>query len=130
MRIQFCSILVDNQEKALSFYTNILGFNKKADFLMGSYRFLTVTSPENRDDLELILELTNFEPSKTYQKSLYNAGKPLAALITKNIQEDYSRLKEMGVVFRNEPHNSGPIISVLFEDTCGNIINLVQQTHM
>jgi catechol 2,3-dioxygenase-like lactoylglutathione lyase family enzyme len=130
MRIQFCSILVDDQEKALSFYTNILGFKKKADFLMGTYRFLTVTSPENPDDLELILEPTDFEPSKTYQKSLYEAGKPSIALITKDIQGDYSRLKKMGVVFRNEPQNSGPIISVLFEDTCGNIINLIQQIQM
>ena len=130
MRIQFCSILVDDQDRVLYFYTKVLGFKKKADFLMGTYRFLTVTSPENPDDLELILESTDFEPSKIYQKSLYDASKPSAALITKDVHRDYLRLKEMGVVFRNEPQNLGPIISALFEDTCGNIINLIQQIQM
>lgn len=126
MQIKFASIMVDDQERALHFYTNILGFEKVADIPMGQFRWLTVTSPEGMEGVELLLEPMNFPPAQTYQKALYEAGIPATAFPTTDIQAEYQRLKELGVTFRGEPQSMGPITTVLFEDTCGNLINLVQ----
>ncbi|MGA2974331.1 MAG: VOC family protein [Spirochaetia bacterium] len=128
MQIQFSSIMVEDQEKALKFYTEVLGFVKMADIPMGKYRFLTVVSKENPKGAELVLEPTSFPPSKVYQKALYDAGIPIAAFPTKDIQKEIAALKARGVRFRGEPQNAGPIMTVLFEDTCGNLVNLVQPT--
>jgi predicted enzyme related to lactoylglutathione lyase len=128
MQIKFSSVMVDDQEKALKFYTEVLGFTKMADIPMGEYRWLTVISPEGSKEIELVLEPMGFPPARTYQKALFEAGIPLTAFRTTNMQAEYQRLKEKGVVFHGEPQNMGPIISVLFEDTCGNLINLVQAT--
>ena len=117
---------MDDQEKALHFYTEILGFTKKADVSQGSYRWLTVTSPEGPEGVELVLEPMGFEPARDYQKALYNAGIPITAFLSSDIQAEYARLKANGVNFRSEPQTMGAIKSVLFEDTCGNLINLVQ----
>jgi predicted enzyme related to lactoylglutathione lyase len=130
MRIQFSSVMVDNQDKALQFYTEVLGFVKMADIPMGEYRFLTVGSKENPADAQLMLESTSFPPSKIYQKALFDAGIPSTSLITADIQKDRSRLQKAGVKFRGEPRNAGPIMTVLFEDTCGNLVNLVQPLQM
>jgi catechol 2,3-dioxygenase-like lactoylglutathione lyase family enzyme len=118
-------VLVDNQDKALKFYTETLGFVKKFDIPMGEFCWLTVVS-EDREDLELALEPLGFEPAKIYQAALFSAGIPLTALATTNIDADYSRLKNLGVVFRGEPKQAGPVKTVVFEDTCGNLINLYQ----
>ncbi|MGE0886584.1 MAG: VOC family protein [Blastocatellales bacterium] len=126
MQIKFISILVADQDQALRFYTEKLGFVKMADIPMGQYRWLTVTSPEGIEGVELVLEPMAFPPAQTYQKALFDAGIPATAFITKDIQAEYKRLKELGVVFRGEPKSMGPITAVLFEDTCGNLINLVQ----
>ncbi len=126
MQIKFTSVMVDDQEKALKFYTEVLGFEKMADIPMGEYRWLTVVSPEGAEGVELVLEPMGFPPARVYQKALFEASIPLAALISKDIRSDYKRLKERGVVFRGEPQNQGIITTVLFEDTCGNLINLVQ----
>jgi catechol 2,3-dioxygenase-like lactoylglutathione lyase family enzyme len=126
MQIRLSSILVDNQEKALKFYTEILGFVKKFDIPLGEYRWLTVVSPEGSEDMELVLEPMGFPPARVYQKALFDAGIPLTALFSSDIEKDYQRLKTQGVIFRSEPMNMGSIMSVLFEDTCGNLINLVQ----
>jgi catechol 2,3-dioxygenase-like lactoylglutathione lyase family enzyme len=126
MRISLSSILVDDQEKALGFYTNTLGFTKMADIPMGTFRWLTVVSPEGADGVEVVLEPIAFPPAQTYQKALFDAGIPQTAFLTDDIQTEYQRLKERGVVFRSAPVERGPIITVLFEDTCGNLINLVQ----
>ncbi len=126
MQIKFSSVMVDNQDKALQFYTSILGFKKMADIPMGTFRWLTVTSPEGVKGTELVLEPMNFPPAQVYHKALFEAGIPAAALITSDIFADYRRLKSLGVVFRGEPVSMGPITSVLFDDTCGNLINLVQ----
>jgi catechol 2,3-dioxygenase-like lactoylglutathione lyase family enzyme len=126
MQIRFTSVMVDDQEKALKFYTEVLGFAKMADIPMGEYRWLTVVSPEGAEGVELVLEPLGFPPARTYQKALFDAGIPLAAFITGDIQAEVSRLKARGVTFRGEPVNAGPILTVLFEDTCGNLINLVQ----
>lgn len=126
MQLKFISITIDDQEKALAFYTGTLGLRKMADLPMGEYRWLTVVSPEGVDGVELVLEPTAFPPSKVYQKALFDAGIPATAMISSDIQAEYRRLQAAGVVFRGEPQVMGPITAVLFEDTCGNLINLVQ----
>lgn len=126
MQIKFVSVMVHNQDEALSFYTNVLGFRKMVDIPMGKYRWLTVISPEGMEGVELVLEPMGFQPARIYQKALFDAGIPATAFITKDIDAEYKRLKELGVVFRGEPKSMGPITAVTFEDTCGNLINLVQ----
>ena len=128
MRINLSSVMVDDQEKALKFYTEMLGFVKMADLPIGEYRWLTVTSPEGPDGVELVLEPMGFPPARDYQKALYSAGIPLIAFLSNDIQKEYKLLKGRGVIFRGEPQAIGPITSALFEDTCGNLINLVQPT--
>ena len=128
MRINLSSVMVDDQEKALKFYTEMLGFVKMADLPIGEYSWLTVTSPEGPDGVELVLEPMGFPPARDYQKALYSAGIPLIAFLSNDIQKEYKLLKGRGVIFRGEPQAMGPITSALFEDTCGNLINLVQPT--
>jgi catechol 2,3-dioxygenase-like lactoylglutathione lyase family enzyme len=126
MKIGLAGIIVDDQDKALAFYTGVLGFTVKNDIPMGQFRWLTVTSPEGAEGVELVLEPTGFPPAHAYQSALYEAGIPATAFLTDDIASEYARLKQLGVVFRGEPSNMGPITGVLFEDTCGNLINLVQ----
>jgi predicted enzyme related to lactoylglutathione lyase len=126
MKLKFLSVHVTDQDHALKFYTSVLGFTKMADIPMGSFRWLTVVSPDGIDGVELVLEPLNFEPARIYQKALFEAGIPAIAFITTNINAEIARLKSKGVNFRGEAKETGPIISVVFEDTCGNLINLVQ----
>jgi predicted enzyme related to lactoylglutathione lyase len=128
MQIRLASVMVDDQEKALRFYTNVLGFVKKMDIAMGQYRWLTVSAPEGAEGVELVLEPIGFAPADTYQKARFAAGMPATGFITHDIEAEHKRLKELGVVCRGEPKSMGAIIAVLFEDTCGNLINLVQPT--
>jgi catechol 2,3-dioxygenase-like lactoylglutathione lyase family enzyme len=126
MRIDLSSVMVDDQEKALQFYTGKLGFVKMADIPMGDYRFLTVVSPEGPDGIELVLEPMGFPQAREYQKTLFDSGAPITAFRTDDIDAEYAKLKGRGVTFRGEPQVMGPIKAVLFEDSCGNLINLVQ----
>ena len=126
MQIKLASVTVENQENALHFYTAVLGFVKKNDIPMGPFRWLTVTSPEGVEGVELVLEPPGFPPALAYQKALFAAGIPATAFITSDIAAEYRRLKALGVSFRGEPKSMGPITAVVFEDTCGNLINLVQ----
>jgi catechol 2,3-dioxygenase-like lactoylglutathione lyase family enzyme len=126
MQIKFISIMVCDQDVALRFFTNVLGFVKMADIPLGEYRWLTVISPEGVKGVELVLEPMAFPPARVFQKALFDAGIPATAFITNDIDAEYNRLKKLGVIFRGEPVNMGPITAVLFEDTCGNLINLVQ----
>lgn len=126
MQITLASVFVDDQERALAFYTKVIGFEKKHDIPMGEYRWLTVTSPEGAVGVELVLEPMAFPPARAFQKALFDAGVPATAFMTKNIAAEYARLKARGVTFRGEPTPMGPITAVIFEDTCGNLINLVQ----
>ncbi len=126
MQLKFISIMVEDQERALDFYTNVLGFEKMADLPMGPLRWLTVTSPDGLPGVELVLEPMGFLPARAYQKARFEAGVPATAFITSDIAADVKRLKARGVVFRGEPQTIGPITAVVFEDTCGNLINLVQ----
>ena len=126
MRINLSSVTVEDQEKALKFYTEKLGFIKKTDIALGEYRWLTVISPDGAEGVELVLEPMGFPPSRDYQKALYNAGIPITAFLSNDIQAEYKLLKVAGVIFRSEPQVMGTFTSVLFEDTCGNLVNLVQ----
>ncbi len=126
MRIDLTSVMVDDQEKALQFYTSKLGFIKMADMPIGEYRWLTVRSPEGPREIELVLEPMAFPQAREYQKALFEAGTPITAFRTDDVDQEYQTLKSRGVTFRGEPQTMGPIKAVLFEDTCGNLINLVQ----
>jgi predicted enzyme related to lactoylglutathione lyase len=126
MQIRLSSVLVDDQEQALRFYTTVLGFVKDKDIPMGPFRWLTVNSPEGAQGVELVLEPMSFPPAQTCQKALFDAGIPATAFLTEDFQTEFARRKERGVKFHGEPKSMGPIISVVFEDSCGNLINLVQ----
>jgi len=126
MQITLSSLLVTDQDRALRFYTEMLGFEKKHDIPMGTFRWLTVTAPEGMAGVELVLEPLGFEPARVYQQALFAAGIPATAFISKDIEAEFKRLQDKGVKFRGEPVAMGPITTVLFEDTCGNLINLVQ----
>ena len=126
MKIQLTSVLVDNQDKALKFYVEVLGFVKKLDFPVGQFRWITVVSPEGPDDIELVLEPNANPAAKTYQKALYEQKIPHTAFAVDNIQNEYERLKQLGVVFTMEPTESGPVTIAVFDDTCGNLIQIYQ----
>jgi catechol 2,3-dioxygenase-like lactoylglutathione lyase family enzyme len=126
MKIKLTSVFVDDQDKALKFYTDILGFVKKKDFPVGEFKWLTVVSPEEPDGTELLLEPNNNPAASTYQKALYEQGIPLTAFAVDDIQSEYTRLKALGVVFSKEPTKMGPSTLAVFEDTCGNLIQIYQ----
>jgi catechol 2,3-dioxygenase-like lactoylglutathione lyase family enzyme len=126
MQVKFTSILVDDQSKALAFYTEVLGFRKHSDIPMGDYRWLTVASPDGVEGAEVVLEPMAFPPARTWQKSLFDAGIPATAFISKDLDAEFKRLAGRGVKFRGEPKQMGPVKVVCFEDSCGNLINLVQ----
>ena len=117
MQAKFISVLVEDQEKALKFYTEKLGFAKMADISMGDYRWLTVTPPDGPEGVEVVLEPAAFPPAKVYQRALFDAGIPITALTTGDVRADFERLKTRGVVFRGEPVDSGPVVLAVFEPT-------------
>lgn len=126
MQIKFSPLLVQDQEEALRFYTQMLGFEVCADIPMGPLRWLTLRSPDGLPGVELVLQPLGFEPARTYQRALYEAGMPAAAFTTTDIEAEHARLSARGVRFRSAPQSLGPVISALFEDGCGNLIHLVQ----
>jgi catechol 2,3-dioxygenase-like lactoylglutathione lyase family enzyme len=126
MQIRLTSLMVRDQTAALRFYTEVLGFTPCKDIPMGEYRWLTVTSPDGVDGVELVLEPMAFAPAVVFQQALFDAGIPATAFMTADITADYERLSASGVVFRGTPTVTGPVSTVRFEDGCGNLINLVQ----
>ncbi len=126
MQIKYVSVMVDDQERALHFYTDVLGFIKVVDVPVGEHRWLTVASPDGPDGVELLLEPMAFPPARDYQRALYTAGIPATAFVTSDIQGEFERLTSAGVVFRGLPVDMGTVTAVAFEDTCGNLIQLVQ----
>jgi predicted enzyme related to lactoylglutathione lyase len=126
MKIQLMSVFVDDQEKALRFYTEVLGFVKKTDFSNGPYRWLTVGSPEEPDGTQLQLALNDNPAAKTYQQALFQQGQPAAMFNTDDVNGDYERIKARGAQFTMPPTGvTGATIAVL-NDTCGNLIQLNQ----
>jgi catechol 2,3-dioxygenase-like lactoylglutathione lyase family enzyme len=126
MRIKLTSIMVDDQDKALRFYTEVLGFRKKHDIPVGEFRWITVTSPEGRDDLELVLEPNANPAGKAFQEAMFAQGIPLAAFEVTDIAREYTRLGAAGVAFTRKPTPTGPVILAVMADTCGNLIQLYQ----
>jgi predicted enzyme related to lactoylglutathione lyase len=126
MRIKFTSVFVDDQESALKFYTDVLGFEKKQDFPVGEYKWLTVVSPEEPDGTELLLEPSDNPAARSFKDSLYEQGIAAAAFAVDHIQGEYARLKQLGVDFKMEPTDMGTATVALFDDTCGNLIQIYQ----
>ena len=126
MRIKLNSIMVDDQQKALEFYTGVLGFVTKHDIPVGEYRWITVVSPEGRDDLELALEPNANPAGRTFQEALFGQGIPATAFESADVEKDFQRLRAKGVVFTTEPTNMGAVTIAIFADTCGNLIQLYQ----
>jgi catechol 2,3-dioxygenase-like lactoylglutathione lyase family enzyme len=126
MKIKLSSIMVDDQQKALDFYTEKLGFTKKTDIPMGEFRWLTVVSPDEPDGTELVLEPNANPASKDFQAALYEQGIPQTALESEDVQADYERLTGLGVTFRSEPADMGGTLVAMFDDTCGNFIQIYQ----
>jgi catechol 2,3-dioxygenase-like lactoylglutathione lyase family enzyme len=126
MRIELTSILVDNQDKAEKFYTQVLGFIKKRDIDLGEARWLTMVSPQTPDGVELVLEPNTNPAGLAYQKALFEQGIPFTAFAVDDIQREYDRLTRLGVEFTGEPADMGPTRVALFDDTCGNLIQIYQ----
>ena|SRR6184192_1786376 len=126
MKIKVTSIYVDDQEKALRFYTEILGFAKKTDFSQGPYRWLTVASPEEPDGVELQLALNNNPAAKTYQEALFQQNQPATMFFTDHINGDYERIKVSGAEFTMPPTDVTASTIAMLKDTCGNLIQLTE----
>lgn len=124
MKIGITNVLVDDQDKALKFYTDILGFVKKTEVPLGEHKWLTVVSKEAQDGVELLLEPMGFAPARVYQKALYEAGIPYTMFHVDDIQKEYERLVNLGVKFSLKPTKSGPVTIAVFDDTCGNNIQI------
>ena len=129
MRIKLMSIMVDDQDKALKFYTDVLGFKKKLDIPMGQYRWLTVVSQEGPDDIELVLEPNANPAGKAFQQAMFEQKIPVAIFESADIQAEAAAMKSKGAMFTLDPKDIGPVFMARFEDTCGNLIQLVQPKH-
>ncbi len=127
MKIKLNSVIVADQESALEFYTEILGFTKKVDIPMGEYRWLTVVSPEEPDGTQLLLEPNANPAAATYQSALFEAKIPLTSFAVDDIAKESDRLKANGVVFTMEPTDVGTAVIAAFDDTCGNLIQIYQE---
>jgi len=126
MKITVTSVAVNDQRKALKFYTEKLGFQLKRDVPLGEHSWLTVVSNEEPDGVELLLEPLGFDPAKVYQKALYDAGIPATVFSVTDIQKEYERLSKLGVQFTMAPQQMGTVKIAVFDDTCGNKIQIAQ----
>jgi predicted enzyme related to lactoylglutathione lyase len=129
MQIKLTSVYVDDQDKALRFYTEVLGFTKKTDVRQGPYRWLTVTSPEEPDGAELQLALNDNPAAKAYQQALFQQGQPAAMFFTNDIKGDYEQIKANGAEFTMPPTDVTASTIAMLNDTCGNLIQLTQLAH-
>ena len=126
MRIYVTSVLVDDQAKALSFYTEKLGFVVKHDVPVGAHRWLTVVSPEAPDGTELLLEPSEHPAAKSFKSALVKDGIPAASFMVGDLAREFARLRGLGVAFTVEPMEAGPVRMAVFDDTCGNFIQIVE----
>jgi predicted enzyme related to lactoylglutathione lyase len=127
MRIALTSVFVDDQRAALAFYTKVLGFTKRRDILLGDNFWLTVVSPESTDGPELLLEPSDHPAVKPYRDALVEDGIPLAQFAVDNIEIEHARLTSKGVVFTQPPTDVGTAVVAVFDDTCGNLIQLIEE---
>jgi catechol 2,3-dioxygenase-like lactoylglutathione lyase family enzyme len=127
MKIVLTSILVDDQEKALQFYTNILGFQKKTDIPLGLHRWLTVVAGEDPNGVELVLEPDEHPAAKPFKRALVEDGIPFTSFGVEDVQAEYDRLRQAGVEFTQPPVAMGPVITAVFADTCGNLVQIAQR---
>ena len=126
MRIKLTSVYVDDQDKALKFYTDVLGFQKKQEFPVGDFKWLTVVSPEDPDGVQMLLEPDENPAAKAFKAALFAQGLPLTTFFVDDIRKEAVRMKQLGVVFTMEPTTVGPTTVAIFDDTCGNLIQLTQ----
>lgn len=128
MRIHLTSLFVDDQEKALRFYTEVLGFEKKNDVPLGEARWLTVVSREDPDGIELVLEPDGHPAVKPFKEALVADGIPFTSFAVDDVRSEHERLRARGVRFSQEPAEMGPVVTAVLDDTCGNLIQLAQLT--
>ncbi|MFD0747280.1 VOC family protein [Phytohabitans flavus] len=127
MRIGHMSIFVGDQEKALAFYTGVLGFVKKTDFPAGEHRWLTVVSPEEPGGVELVLEPDEHPAAASFKQALVADGIPFTVFGVKDVRAEFERLRALGVTFTQEPLTMGPMTTAVFGDTCGNLLQIAAQ---
>ena len=127
LKIKIASLIVDDQDKAEKFYTEVLGFEVKENVPVGEFRWLTVVSPDNRDGAELALEPNDNPAAKTFQKAIYDQGIPATMFFVEDLQKTYEKLVELGVVFKVQPKDMGGTFAAIFDDTCGNLIMIAQE---
>jgi catechol 2,3-dioxygenase-like lactoylglutathione lyase family enzyme len=127
MRINLASVLVEDQEKALRFYTDVLGFVKKHDIPVGEDRWLTVVSPQDPDGTELVLEPSSHPAVKPFKEALVDDGIPYTSFAVDDVKAEYERLRGLGVRFTQEPVDMGPVTTAVLDDTCGNLIQIAHQ---
>ena len=127
MRIHLASIFVDDQDQGLRFYTEVLGFEKKEDVPIGEYRWLTVVSPGDANGPQLVLEPDAHPAVKPFRDALVDDGIPFTQFAVDDIQAEYERLRSLGVRFTQEPTIMGPVTSAVFDDTCGNLIQIAHR---
>jgi catechol 2,3-dioxygenase-like lactoylglutathione lyase family enzyme len=124
MKINLASVLVDDQEKALRFYTEVLGFTKKTEIPLGEHRWLTVVSPDDPDGVELALEPDEHPAAKPFKDALVQDGIPYTSFSVEDVQGEYERLSALGVRFTQQPLDAGPVTTAVLDDTCGNLIQI------
>ncbi|WP_062355142.1 VOC family protein [Herbidospora yilanensis] len=124
MKINLASVLVDDQHKALAFYTDVLGFVKKTEIPMGEHAWLTVVSPEQPDGVELVLEPDAHPAAKPWKAALVADGIPYTSFAVEDVHKEFERLSALGVRFTQEPANMGAVTTAVFDDTCGNLIQI------
>ncbi|MGI5466414.1 VOC family protein [Streptomyces sp. CA-132043] len=124
MRIHLSSVCVDDQDKALRFYTEVLGFVKKHAVPLGEYQWLTVVSPEDPEGTELVLEPDVHPAVRPYKEALAKDGIPFTSFAVEDVHREYARLRELGVEFTQEPTEMGPVTTAVLDDTCGNLIQI------
>jgi catechol 2,3-dioxygenase-like lactoylglutathione lyase family enzyme len=127
MRINVTSVLVDDQDKALRFYTDVLGFVKKTEIPLGEARWLTVVSPDEPEGTELLLEPDGHPAAKPFKQALVEDGIPFTSFAVDDAHEEFERLRGLGVQFIQEPVESGDVTTAVFDDTCGNLIQIASQ---
>jgi catechol 2,3-dioxygenase-like lactoylglutathione lyase family enzyme len=127
MRINLTSVLVDDQDKALAFYTDVLGFRKKTEIPLGEARWLTVVSPDDPDGVELVLEPDAHPAARPFKAALVEDGIPYTSFAVEDVQAEFERLRDLGVRFTQEPTEMGPVTTAVLDDTCGNLIQIASQ---